>query len=212
MKKVFTIALFLALSLITLTLPTYASPDSKWVYDEPQVISKETKAYIQVLNEDVFPLYLHKPRFGVVVVNKFPKKLDKYQQEVFGSSDTRVENRDLLFVFSTEDKGYGLKIGDGFKKGSLLRQDIENDFMEEEIKKLLSEGDFDSAVMQISKQLKDLMSDDENGIYAQKEAAQEMEQTQKEPKDGSIEGLKPVTIIIFLVTIAVILAFIFFAL
>jgi uncharacterized membrane protein YgcG len=83
---------------------------------------------------------------------------------------TAEENRGMLFVFAINDREYALEIGDGFEKGSILRKDLETDFITTDMKNLLRAGNYDSVVRQVAEHLAKIMSDEENGIYVQKEA------------------------------------------
>jgi uncharacterized membrane protein YgcG len=103
--------------------------------------------------------------------------MDKYKLEQFNNYrvGTKEENCGMLFVFALNSRQYGFEIGDGFKEGTLLRQDLEKDFITSDMKNLLIEKDYDAVVLQITKHLEQIMADEENGIYTQKQAQAEAE-------------------------------------
>jgi uncharacterized membrane protein YgcG len=143
-----------------------------WVYDEANAVSKETEDYVQKLNENVFSKHAGKPQLAIIVVNDLPYNIDKYKLDMFNEYGvgTANENRGMLFVMAINDRQYALEIGDGFEKGSLLRKELETDFITEEMKNHMRNGDYDSAIMMIVQHLESLMLNEENGVYAQKEA------------------------------------------
>lgn len=175
-KKWFAIVLIVAM-VFGIALHVSAASDedaygSEWLYDEPQVISDETENYLTNLNENVFANYANKPQLAIVVVNNLPYDIDRYKRDLFNLNGigTEAENCGMLFIFAVNDRKYGLEIGDGFEKGSLLREDLETDFITEDMKNALRAGDYDTVVLQVVQYLESLMADEENGVYAQKEA------------------------------------------
>lgn len=159
------------------------SHGNEWVYDEPQVISDETEAYIKDLNENVFAQYARKPQLAIVIINDLPYSIDRYKRDLFNEYGvgTAEENCGMLFIFAINDRQYALEIGDGFEKGSLLRRDLETDFITEDMKTSLRAGDYDSVTLQIAQHLAAIMADEENGSYAQweKEKAETLAEAQK---------------------------------
>ena len=176
MKK---LSLFLAILLLfAMLLPVVANATetssgygNEWVYDEAQVISDETEVYIKNLNENVFVNYANKPQLAIMIINDLPYNMTQYKLDTFNDYGigTANENCGMLFVFAINDREYGLEIGDGFEKGSLLRKDLEMDFVTAEMKSYLKAEDYDTAVKMIVQYLEQLMADEENGVYVQKE-------------------------------------------
>lgn len=171
-----TIALILTFIFAILLCPAVFADEggtgNEWVYDEPQVVTDETEAYIKNLNETVFTSYKNKPQLAIVIINDLPYSIDNYKRDLFNEFGvgTAEENCGMLFLFAINDREYALEIGDGFKKGSLLRQDLETDFITEDMKNSLRAGDYDSVVLQVAQYLEGVMADEENGIYDQAEA------------------------------------------
>ncbi len=181
MKKIMAILLFV-LIFITTSMPVKAV-GNEWVFDEPKVISEETENYIKNLNENVFSTYKNKPQLGILFVNQLPSgcTIDEYKLEQFNlyGVGTAEENCGMLFVFSLTDRVYGFEIGDGYRKGSFLRQELETDFITEDMKNLLRAEDYDSVVMKITQHIEQIMLDEENGIYNQREIAFKEEQARQ---------------------------------
>lgn len=176
LKRQVSIALTIILILpLLLSFPVVADDGAygnDWVYDEPQVISAETEEYIKNLNENIFANYSRKPQLAIVVINDLPYSIDKYKLDTFNELGvgTAEENCGMLFIFAINDREYALEIGDGFEKGSLLRQDLETDFITEDMKNSLRSGDYDTVVLQVAQYLEGIMANEENGTYAQWEA------------------------------------------
>lgn len=170
MKKI--VFIFMTMVLLCSCLPVYAA-DNEWVFDEPNVLTNETLSYIKNLNEKTFSNYENKPQLGIVIIDKLPDgySIDEYKLDMFNEFGvgTKKENCGLLFVFSLSDRQYGLEIGDGYQKGSLLRKDLETDFITSDMKNLLREEKYDEVIMQIVKHLEKIMLDEENGVYFQKQ-------------------------------------------
>lgn len=145
---------------------------NEWVYDETQVISVETEEYIKNLNETVFAEYKNKPQLSFFIVKDLPYSMNSYKNDLFNEFGvgTKNENCGMLFVFALNDREYGFEIGDGFKKGSLLRKDLEKDFITNEMKDFLRAENYDAVVFQIAQHLEKIMANEENGVYAEKEA------------------------------------------
>ena len=156
-----------------LSVTAYAT-GNEWVYDEPQVISTETEEYIKNLNENVFANYKNKPQLSFILINNLPANypVDNYTIDMFNEYGvgTKEENCGMLFLLSINDREYSFQIGDGYESGTILRKDLTTDFVTSEMKSLLSDGNYDAVVMKITQHLEKIMADEENGIYAQKEA------------------------------------------
>lgn len=175
MKKVaFVLAVVVILGSL-MGVPVLAAENefgNAWVYDEAQMVSDETEEYIRALNEDVFAGYQDRPQLAIVVVNDLPYNMDSYKQDLFNEFGvgTAEENCGMLFLLAINDREYAIEIGDGFEKGSLLRKYLEKDFITEDMKDALRAGDYDSVVRGVARYLEGLMADEENGVFAQREA------------------------------------------
>ena len=156
-----------------LSVTAYAT-GNEWVYDEPQVISTETEEYIKNLNENVFANYKNKPQLSFILINNLPANypVDNYTIDMFNEYGvgTKEENCGMLFLLSINDREYSFQIGDGYESGTILRKDLTTDFVTSEMKSLLGDGNYDAVVMKITQHLEKIMADEENGVYAQKEA------------------------------------------
>lgn len=193
---------FVILFLLTMLVPIVARAaesesiaveyGNEWVYDEAQVVSDKTEAYIKHLNETVFANYKNKPQLAIMVINDLPYNMDQYKLDTFNDYGvgTAEENCGMLFVFAINDREYGLEIGDGFAPGSFLRADLETDFVTAEMKSYLKAEDYDTAIMMIVQHLAELMTDQENGVYAQKEA--EKATADKAAADAVIEKINQI--------------------
>ena len=128
MKRALSIILAVLL-LLSILMPVVANANendgygNEWVYDEAQVISDETEDYIKNLNENVFAGYANKPQLAIMGINNLPYNMTQYKLDTFNDYGvgTANENCGMLFIFAINDREYGLEIGDGFEKGSLLR-------------------------------------------------------------------------------------------
>lgn len=194
-RKIF--AIVFSITLILSTCFTVGATGNEWVFDELNVISSETEDYIKNLNENTFSTYEDKPQFAVIMLKELPENytMDEYKLDMFNEYGvgTKEENCGMLFVFAIEDREYGFEIGDGFTEGSLLREDLETDFIDSDMRSLLRNEKYDEVVMSITKHIEQLMYDEENGVYLQKEEARakELEETQK-----AKEKIKDVLIIV----------------
>ncbi|MDU3180463.1 MAG: TPM domain-containing protein [Lachnospiraceae bacterium] len=170
MRKKITIVLVCLFILVG--IPVQAK-GNEWILDESEVISSETEAYISNLNETVFSAYQRKPQLGFMIIDRLPSgyTMDEYKLEQFNlyGVGTKEENCGMLFIFAIQDRKYGLEIGDGFEKGSLLRKELEQDFITSNMKNMLREENYDGVVFQVTKHLENIMADEEHGIYAQRE-------------------------------------------
>lgn len=177
MKKFLSI-LFVIIIITSISIPVFAT-GNEWVYDESKVVSEETENYIKTLNEEVFTTYKNKPQLAFVIVDDIPSEyyMDEYKLLLFNKYGvgTKEENCGMLFVLSLNSREYGFEIGDGYKEGTLLRQDLSRDFITSDIKSLLQAEDYDGAVLQITNHLEQIMADEEAGIYAQKEIEREQQ-------------------------------------
>lgn len=171
-KKIFLVTLLIFI-LTGSCLSVYANTDNEWVVDEPNVLTNKTKERIKTLNEKVFAAYKEKPQLGIMIINELPYGLtmDEYKLDMFNEYGvgTKEENHGMLFVFAIDDREYGFEIGDGFEKGSILRSDLERDFIDSDMISLLKEENYDAVINEVTTYLENLMADEENGIYAIKE-------------------------------------------
>lgn len=195
-KKIFLVTLLIFI-LTGSCLSVYANTDNEWVLDEPNVLTNETENRIKTLNKEVFPAYKEKPQLGIMIINNLPSgiSMDEYKLDMFNEYGvgTKEENRGMLFVFAINDKKYGFEIGDGFEKGSLLRKDLETDFINEDMKSLLKEENYDTVINQVVTYLETLMKDEENGVYFIKE--QELAKQKEIEKEKVKQGLKTLGLI-----------------
>ena len=188
MKKI--IAAILAIIMIlSVVLPLTANAaenndgyGNEWVYDEALVVSSETEDYIKHLNESIFANYANKPQLAFIVIDNLPYNMDDYKLDMFNEYGvgTKEENHGMLFVFAINDREYALEIGDGFTKGSILRKELETDFITEDMKNSLRAENYDFVVYQVAQHLAGMMEDEENLVYAQKEEALAMQKAAEE--------------------------------
>ena len=188
MKKI--IAAILAIIMIlSVVLPLTANAaevnegyGNEWVYDEALVVSAETEDYIKHLNESVFANYANKPQLAFIVIKNLPYNMDDYKLDMFNEYGvgTKEENHGMLFIFAINDREYALEIGDGFTKGSILREELETDFITEEMKNSLRAENYDFVVYQVAQHLAGMMADEENLVYAQKEEALAIQKSAEE--------------------------------
>ena len=127
-----------------------------------------------LLTSAVFANYENKPQLSFILINNLPANypVDNYTIDMFNEYGvgTKEENCGMLFLLSINDREYSFQIGDGYKSGTILRKDLTTDFVTSEMKSLLSDGNYDAVVIKITQHLEKIMADEENGIYAQKEA------------------------------------------
>lgn len=167
------IVILLILSMLT-PLVVHAEENTygnAWVYDAPGVVSTSTEEYIKILNESTFASYKAKPQLAFIIINDLPYNIDNYKLDMFNEYGvgTEEENHGMLFVFAINDREYALEIGDGFEKGTILRKDLETDFITNEMKTKLRAGDYDSVVRMVAEHLANMMANEENGVYADRE-------------------------------------------
>lgn len=192
---------------LLLSIPGLAADSeygNEWVYDEPSVISAETEEYIKNLNETIFSQYKNKPQLAIVMINDLPYDMDEYTLDLFNDYGigTAEENCGMLFAIAINDRKYDFEIGDGFEENSLLRKDLETDFISAGMKVSLRAGDYDTVVFQVAQHLEGIMSDAENGVYAQKEA--EKAATYGALADGIEAMSKAFTTVVQYITTAVV--------
>lgn len=198
------LAVIMMLAMATPLIAHAAEADNygnEWVYDEPQVVSAETEAYIASLNE-TFAGYQNKPQLLIMIINKLPYNIDDYKLDMFNEYGvgTKEENQGMLFIFAIEDREYALEIGDGFEKGSIIRKDLETDFITEDMKNSLRNEDYDTVVHQVAEYLGSLMADVENGVYAEKEEAAAIKRAEEEAaRAAAAEKAKEVGVIALIV-------------
>lgn len=200
--------LLVVISIFSLSMSAFAANyGNEWVYDDANVISKDTQDYIKNLNENVFANYKQKPQLAIIVINDLPNgmDIDSYKMDMFNQYGvgTADENCGMLFVLAIHDRQYGLEIGDGFTNGSLLRQDLETDFITDEMKNDLRSENYDGVVLQVAKHLESLMADEENGIYAQREADRKVEKERQAKAMDSFATVMIIGVPIILIVIAI---------
>lgn len=177
--KHFIVAVLTFVVLLCSNMNTVYAKTTDWILDENNILSEETTDYISNLNENVYPNYSNKPQYGVVVIDRLPSgyTMDEYKLEMFNDYGvgTKEENCGVLFVIAISDREYGLEIGEGFERGTLLRQDLETDFIDSELKNLLREEKYDQVILEVTKKVEIILADQENGVYVQKQAAYDKE-------------------------------------
>lgn len=197
MKKI-VLAVGMVLFLLLCGKPIVSVADDEWwVYDEIDVVSEETEEFITALNEVIFPTYEKKPQLGIMVIESLPYgyTIDEFKLEMFNKLGVGTEeNCGMLFVFAINDRAYGMEIGEGFVRGSVLRQDLETDFITEDMKVLLREGLYDDVIYQVAEYLGSVMKDEEDGVYIWKEQErllklQEEQRRQEEFELKTAKGL-----------------------
>lgn len=202
----FVIALIMA-SMMLMPMTAKAADDpgygNAWVYDEAKVVSEETEAYIAELNEVTFANYKNKPQLAFIILQKLPDNtsIDTYKLDMFNEYGvgTKEENQGMLFVFAIDNREYALEIGDGFQKGTLLRRDLETDFITSDMKTLLRNGDYDAVVKQVAEHLAGVMLNVENGTYETKQAEYDANQAR------IAENFKQVMKVVFIVFLCAVL-------
>lgn len=121
--------------------------DTPWVYDETNSLSEETIEFINNLNNVIDNQY------AVYITDTIEGNMDSYKLKLFnelGVGDT-ISNSGILFVLATEDKSYGIEIGDGFS--GPLREAFETDFVSEVAIVELRAGAWDRAVYKVSERV-----------------------------------------------------------
>ena len=136
-KKMIKRIIILFCFMLLLSTPVYAAENSKWVVDEPNVLSQETVDYINNLNENIFPNYKNKPQLAIVVLAGLPDgySINEHKTELFNQYGigTSAENCGLLFELAIADRKYGIEIGDGYNNYPLLKNDLQNDFITSDV-------------------------------------------------------------------------------
>lgn len=121
MVSVFIITLICVLTLNPVAFA--ADTGNEWVYDESNVISKDTEDYVKNLNENIYSVYKNKPQLAIIVIDHLPSEtdIDSYKLDMFNKYGvgTADENCGMLFVLAIKDRKYGFEIGDGFERGSM---------------------------------------------------------------------------------------------
>ena len=186
--------LLLALFVVTIFLVPSTKTEvfaNEWVYDELDVVSENTKELVKSYNEDIFSTYTRKPQLGIMVIDSLPSgyTMDEFKLEMFNKLGvgTAEENCGMLFVFAVSDRLYGLEIGEGFERGSVLRQDLETDFISESTKEMLRNGQYDRVIYLITEYLASLMEDAENGVYIWKEQERLLKQQEEQRRQAELE-------------------------
>ena len=69
-----------------------ADTGNEWVYDESNVISKDTEDYVKNLNENIFSVYKNKPQLAIIVIDHLPSEthIDSYKLHMFNKYDLRT--------------------------------------------------------------------------------------------------------------------------
>lgn len=122
------------------------SIDTIWVYDETNSLSQETINYINELNNNELKDY----QYAVYITSSIYGDMDTFKLNLFndlgiGSPEL---NSGVLFVLATEDREYGIEIGDGLQ--GRAREMFNDDIVGEVSISELKAGDWDAAVMKVS--------------------------------------------------------------
>lgn len=188
-KILFAVCIILYLTFSNKT-EVFGSEDSWWIYDEMGVVSEGTEVFVASLNEDIFPSYEMKPQLGMMIIEELPAgyTMDSFKLEMFNKLGvgTMEENCGMLFVLAINDREYGLEIGDGFIKGSVLREDLESDFITVDMKNLLRAYEYDAVIYQVAEHLGSIMKDEEDGVYVWKEQERILQRQERERREASI--------------------------
>lgn len=127
---------------------------STWVYDETGNISEETIDYINELNNGKLKNY----QYAVYLVKTLNgQNIDDYKLQLFnelGIGD-KEHNQGILFIIVTEDRKYGLEIGDGFT--GTLRDRLSTNFIDNNILNDMRNSDWDSAVYKVSEKINNII-------------------------------------------------------
>lgn len=137
--------------------------ETNWVYDESQSISEETISLINSLNENELKVN----QYGVVIVKSMNgQSMDRFKLELFntlGVGHLDV-NAGILLVIATEDREYGIEIGDGLQ--GQAREVFEADIVGKLTMDELKAGDWNGAVYKVSNALPKIISIQELDIIS----------------------------------------------
>lgn len=149
-----TVLLLISTMSITVMATSVESVDSKWVYDDTDSISNSTIEYIDELNNST----LKENQYAVYVTKTLPVNMDEFKLGLFneyGIGNKEV-NSGILFVLATEDREYGIEVGDGLT--GQARAELNKDFVPNVSLSELKNGDWDKAVYKVSQHISEVIS------------------------------------------------------
>lgn len=167
--------------------------DTNWVYDETQTVSEDTVKMISELNENELKVN----QYGVVIVKTMNgENIDRFKLDLFNSLGVGHEkiNAGILFVIATEDRNYGIEIGDGLQ--GRAREILEDDLVGKIAIDEMIEGNWDGAVRKVSEALpkvvavQELSALENQGMYSISET------------DEAIEIIKPIVYSLMAIPVA----------
>jgi uncharacterized membrane protein YgcG len=182
-----------------------------FVKDDAGVLSAETVAKINQLNQEKFHALPGSPEYAVVTLKSLEGESIEtvtdqlFEEYGFGNPDY---NNGLVFVFAIEDREFRLGYGDGLSY--LFSELSEEDMVDDDTKDLLREEDYDQAVLNASDRVyQEMKTADEtiglNKIYTEGQqllAEKEAREAEKSREAGLL-FLKIASSIILLVVAAI---------
>ncbi|MDH6365268.1 putative membrane protein YgcG [Enterococcus sp. PF1-24] len=142
-----------------------------FVSDQAEVLSDETEAYINQLNDDKFAQLYGEPEYAVITLSSLDSDIADAALELFNSYGIgkKAYNNGLLFVFAIEDREFRLQYGDGFAK--VFEDRDGDDWVDQTAKDFLKAEDYDAALRYISERVyQEVQQLDENqglaNVYA----------------------------------------------
>lgn len=177
MKKILSV-LFALVVIINCNIPVVSAAstdvESIYVYDDQNVVSDSTIAYIETMNQKFEDKNI-KSKFAIVISDKLPDNYDEYVKSLFLEYEmSYAENSyDVLLYMALEDKRYDIEYGGGFVNGTLIYDDLVLAMIGEGVKNLLYDEQYDEAVLKIATYFNQIMDNQYNGIYAEREIRNE---------------------------------------
>ena len=155
--------ILLFVPIITHNMPQEANFDAT-VYDDANILSPNTEAYITQLNNK-YANYKRQPNLMIVTVSALPAPIDINKYQVFNEMD--LGDSGILVVLAMNNKTYGVEIGADYKKNSFLLADLGEDFITDHMISLLQAELYDEFVIEVSDYIDDVLTADANGYYEQ---------------------------------------------
>ena len=155
--------ILLFVPIITHNMPQEANFDAT-VYDDANILSPNTEAYITQLNNK-YANYKRQPNLMIVTVSALPAPIDMYKYQVFNEMD--LGDSGILVVLAINNKTYGVEIDADYKKNSFLLADLGEDFITDHMISLLQAELYDDFVIEVSDYIDDVLTADANGYYEQ---------------------------------------------
>ena len=164
---------FLALVLIISCIPTAiaaSEPTGIWACDSANVLSEETEAYINQMNQK-FEDENRNARFAVIVATKTQPNQKSYMSSLFNEYGMSYDDDsyDVLVYIAIEDRKYDMEYGGAYdlEEAEFLSQDLKISMFGEDVRALLNCEDYDDAVMSIAKHFEKMMHNTDTDYYAQ---------------------------------------------